>query len=153
MDIDLQKIKPILEKYSYSESALIMVLQDVQEEYNYLPKEALLEVAKELNISASKIFGVATFFKAFSLTPRGDKIVQVCTGTACHVRGSKLILEKLERETGIKAGETSEDLKYTLEGVNCVGACALGPVVVVNKEMHGNVSMQKTGKLLNGGKK
>ena len=153
MDIDLQKIKPVIEKYPRSRSSLIMILQDVQAEYNYLPQEALLEVAKELNVPTSKVIGVATFFKAFSLEPRGDIIIQVCTGTACHVRGSKLILEKLEREIGIKSGETSEDLKYTLLSVNCVGACAMGPVVVVNEEMKGNISLQKTGKILDGGKK
>ena len=153
METDLQKIKPILDKYNRSKSSLIMVLQDVQAEYNYLPQEALIEVAKELDVPVSKVIGVATFFKAFSLESRGDTVIQVCTGTACHVRGSKLVLEKLERDIGIKSGETSKDLKYTLLGVNCVGACAMGPVVVVNEEMKGNISLQKTGKLLNGGKK
>ena len=153
MQLDLTKLDPILDRYPRAESSLIMVLQDIQEEYRYLPQEVLVKTAEELHIPRAKIFGVATFFKAFSLTPRGEKVIQVCTGTACHVRGSQLILEKLERETGLKAGQTSKDLAYTLEGVSCVGACALGPVVVVNDEMIGNVTMQKTPKLLKKGKK
>jgi len=148
MDNQNNKLATILSRYPKEESSLIMVLQDIQEEYRYLPQEVLVQTAEALGIAQAKIFGVATFFKAFSLKRRGEKVIQVCTGTACHVRGSRLILEKFERETGIKAGETSGDLKYTLEGVNCVGACALGPVVVVNEEMQGNFTMQKTGKVL-----
>ena len=153
MNIDLTKLDPIFNRYPREESSLIMVLQDIQEEYRYLPQETLIEAAKILGIPQSKVFGVATFFKAFSLTPRGETVIQVCTGTACHVRGSNLIMDKLERETCCKAGETTKDLKFTLEGVNCVGACALGPVVVVNDEMVGNVTMQKTRKLLGKGAK
>jgi NADH-quinone oxidoreductase subunit E len=125
-----------------------MVLQDVQEECRYLPSEVLIRIAKELGIPQARIFGVATFFKAFRLTPRGRKVLQVCTGTACHVRGSKLLLEKFERDIGIKSGETSGDLEYTLEGVNCVGACALGPVVVLNEQMLGHFTLGKVDKLL-----
>ncbi len=153
MQIDLTKLGPIFDRYNREESGLVMILQDIQEEYRYLPQEVLIETARALEIAQAKIFGVATFFKAFSLTPRGDKVIQVCTGTACHVRGSKLILEKFEREMGINAGETSKDLAYTLEGVNCVGACALGPVVVVNNEMMGNFTMPKTRKILKKGDK
>ena len=153
MQPDLTKLEPILDRYPRQESSLIMVLQDIQEEYRYLPQDILIKTAEELKIPQAKIFGVATFFKALSLTPRGDKVIQVCTGTACHVRGSQLILEKIERETGLKSGHTSKDLAYTLEGVSCVGACALGPVVVVNDEMIGNMTLQKTTKLLRKGKK
>jgi NADH-quinone oxidoreductase subunit E len=153
MSDNLAKINLILDRYNRQESSLIMVLQDVQEEFRYLPTEALLEVARGLGLPQAKIFGVATFFKAFSLKPRGKKVVQVCTGTACHVRGSRLILEKFEREIGILAGETRPDLTYTLEAVNCVGACAMGPVVVVNDQMQGHITMQKVDKILEGPKK
>jgi len=148
MDNQNNKLESILSRYPKEESSLIMLLQDIQEEYRYLPQEVLIKTAEELGIPQAKIFGVATFFKAFSLKPRGKKVIQVCTGTACHVRGSRLILEKFERETGLKSGQTSKDLAYTLESVNCVGACALGPVVVVNDEMQGNFTMQKTSKVL-----
>jgi NADH-quinone oxidoreductase subunit E len=148
MRADLSKLEGILARYPREESSLIMVLQDAQEEYRYLPSEILLEIAKALNLPRSKIFGVATFFKAFSLTPRGEKIVQVCMGTACHVRGAQLILEKFERDLNLKTGETSSDLSYTLERVNCVGACAMGPVVVVNEQMMGHITMQNVDNIL-----
>jgi NADH-quinone oxidoreductase subunit E len=148
MRADLSKLEGILARYPREESSLIMVLQDAQEEYRYLPSEILLEIAKALNLPRSKIFGVATFFKAFSLTPRGEKIVQVCMGTACHVRGAQLILEKFERDLNLKTGETSSYLSYTLERVNCVGACAMGPVVVVNEQMMGHITMQNVDNIL-----
>lgn len=152
MTTESNKLEKILDRYPREESSLIMVLQDIQEEFRYLPKEILIETADKLGLPHAKIFGVATFFKAFSLEPRGKKVIQVCTGTACHVRGSVLILEKIEREIGVKAGHTSPDLAYTLERVNCVGACALGPVVVVNDEMVGNVTLAKTSKITGKGK-
>jgi NADH:ubiquinone oxidoreductase subunit E len=153
MNLDLSKLPAILNRYPRHESSLIMVLQDVQEEYRYLPAPILIQIANELGLPQARIFGVATFFKAFSLTPRGKKVIQVCTGTACHVRGSKLLLEKFERDIGIKSGETSSNLEYTLEGVNCVGACALGPVVVLNDQMLGHFTLGKVDKLLERPKK
>lgn len=146
--MNLDAVKKIVEKHDNSQGQLIGILQDVQKEYNHLPKPALEKVSKYLDIPISRVYSVATFFKAFSLTPRGKHHVCVCMGTACHVRGSQRVLEELERGIGIAAGTTSEDLSFTLETVNCVGACALGPVVVVNEEYHGKMDSQKANKLV-----
>ena len=142
-------IKKIVESYGSDKGFLVPVLQDVQKELNYLPREALGFVSKYLGVPMSQIYEVATFYKAFSLEPRGDYQLSLCMGTACHVRGVPLITDNIERTLKIKAGETTEDLKYTFETVNCVGACALGPVLVVNGEYHGNMTIAKTDRLLN----
>jgi NADH-quinone oxidoreductase subunit E len=118
-------------------------MQDVQDEVNYLPEGTLRYVAERLGIPASKVFRLATFYRAFSLEPRGKHVIHVCTGTACHVRGAVKIVDALEREIGIQAGETDEQLEFTLETVNCVGACALGPVIMVDNEYHGQMSGAK----------
>jgi NADH-quinone oxidoreductase subunit E len=120
---------------------LVSILQDVQAEYNYLPKEALVQVSQGLDIPLSQVYSVASFFKTFSLKPRGRHLINVCLGTACHVRGVVRVLDEIERRLGLRSGETTEDLRYTLETVNCVGACALGPIVVID----GNYSGQMTG--------
>jgi len=127
---------------------LVSILQDIQAEYNYLPKEALVEVSLILDVPLSRIYSVSTFFKAFSLEPRGRHLINVCLGTACHVRGAPKVLEEIERELDIKAGKTTEDLKYTLETVNCVGCCALGPIVIVDGEYHGQMKTDKVKALL-----
>jgi NADH-quinone oxidoreductase subunit E len=145
--MDLSKVEIICRKYEKKPEQLIGILQDVQKEYNYLPREAVERVSLELNVPLSRVFAVATFFGAFSLTPRGKNHVCVCMGTACHVRGAPNVLSEIERELGVKAGETDKDLKFTLETVNCVGACALGPVAVVNGEYHGKLTTQKVGEL------
>lgn len=137
------KIKSVLDKYQRNKGMLVSILQDIQAEYNYLPEESLVKVSKDLDVPLSQVYSVATFFKAFSLTPRGRHLINVCLGTACHVRGAVRILEAIERETGIKAGETTEDLKYTLETVNCLGACALGPIVVVDGVYSGQMNTGK----------
>jgi len=126
----------VLNRWDRDESALIGVLQDIQSKVGYLPKDGLYRVAEYLNVPLSRVFHVATFYTAFSLTPRGRHEIRVCTGTACHVRGAPLILAELERQLGIKAGETTEDLRFTLSTVNCVGACALGPAVVIDGEYY-----------------
>lgn len=136
-------VEEILDKYGRDRGLLVSILQDVQEKYRYLPKEALQKVADALDLPMAQVYAVATFFKAFSLKPRGRHIVQVCMGTACHVRGAKLLLDKFERDLNIKNGETAPDLSVTLESVNCVGACALGPVVVVDDDVVGHVTMAK----------
>lgn len=141
-------VEPILEKYNRDRGLLVSILQDIQEKLRYLPKEALLRVSKGLNVPYAQVYAVATFFKAFSLKPRGKIVCQVCTGTACHVRGAKLLVDKLERDLGVRSGETTSDLAYTIETVNCVGACALGPVVVINDDVHGHVTMQKLDSVL-----
>lgn len=152
MTIDESKLDSIINEYKAEQGSLIPILQDIQAEYNYLPQKAMEYVAKKLVIPEVQVFGVATFFKSFSLKPRGKQQIHVCMGTACHVRGSKNVLGELERKLGIKAGDTTPDGEYTLETVNCVGACALGPVVVENKEYHGQMTPIKVETLLNGKK-
>jgi NADH-quinone oxidoreductase subunit E len=134
------KVREVLKKHNNDKALLVDILQDVQVSIGYLPKEALEETARGLDIPLSRVYSVATFFKAFSLTPRGRNLVSVCMGTACHVRGADKVLAKIEEELGIKNGETTKDLKYTLETVNCVGACALGPVVIVGEDYHGEMT-------------
>lgn len=143
-----KKIEGILDKYNRDTSLLISILQDIQEEYNYLPADALRLVASELDIPLTQVYAMATFFKAFTLTPRGDHLIHVCSGTACHVRGTNRILDSIERTLKIKSGETTTDGKFTLETVNCLGACALGPVVVVDGKYHGEMNPSKTEELL-----
>ncbi len=142
------KVKSILARYDGDPGMLVSILQDVQEEYNYLPKEALVQVGEGLDVPLSQVYGVASFFKAFSLKPRGRHLINVCLGTACHVRGAVRVLDEIERQLGIKAGDTTEDLRYTLETVNCVGACALGPIVVVDGSYAGQMTTAKVKPLL-----
>ena len=143
----------VLIKKNGGSDALITILQDVQSEYNYLPKEALREVAACLSLPLIQVYGVASFFKAFSLKPRGKHCIKVCLGTACHVRGASAVLEELERELGIKNGQTTGDMHFTLETVNCLGACALGPVVVVDETYYGQMNPGKVKKMLDNYKK
>ncbi len=145
---DLTKLEAILAKYPCNESSLIMVLQDVQEEYRYLPSDVMVEVAKELGLPKSKVFAVGTFYKTFSFEPKGRHNVKVCMGTACHVRGSSMVLESLERELGLKGPGNTADLEYTLETVNCVGACGMAPVVMVDEKYFAEVKPEKVKKLL-----
>jgi NADH:ubiquinone oxidoreductase subunit E len=137
------KVSEILQRYEPEQSSIIAILQDIQEAYGYLPREILVEVAKELNIPLSRVLSLATFFQAFSLKPKGKHPIHVCMGTACHVRGAQLILEKFERELGIKTGETTEDFNFSLDAVRCVGCCGLAPVVMVGEDVHGKVSQMK----------
>lgn len=141
------KVDAIIEKYKRDKGFLVSILQDIQAEYNYLPKEALFDVSDSLGIPVSQVYGVATFYRAFSLIPRGRHLIQVCLGTACHVRGAPRVLEAIERKLKIKAGETTADKEYTLTTVNCLGACALGPVVVIDQEYHGQMNQSKSDKL------
>ena len=142
------KTKQIVKKYGNNKSGMIAVLQDIQEAFNYLPKEALKTAAKAMNVPFSRVYEAATFYTAFSLKPRGENIVKICMGTACHVRGAAALQDKFERTLGIKPGETTKDNKFSLETVNCVGACALGPVVVINTDYHGQVTMKKIDKII-----
>jgi len=142
------KVGSILDRYQRDKAMLVSVLQDTQAQLGYLAREALVEVAAGLEVPLSQIYSVATFFKAFSLKPRGRHLIDVCTGTACHVRGAVGILESVERETGIKAGNTSEDLRFSLETVNCVGACALGPIVIVDGKYEGEMKIDRVKPLL-----
>ncbi len=140
----------VLARYQRDEGFLVSILQDVQAKLNYLPREALLKVSQGLDVPLSRVYSVATFFKAFSLKPRGRHLLHVCMGTACHVRGAVRILDRIEQELGIGSGETTRDLEYTLETVYCVGACALGPVVVVDGEYAGQMTSDKVKHLLEG---
>ena len=151
MTPDLTKIKEVIDRNPRQAGALLAVLQDIQREFRYLPREALVETAAALKVPLSKVYGVATFYSAFSLTPRGEKVIRVCQGTACQVKGADLILTQLEAGLGIRSGETSADMKYTLEVVNCVGVCAMAPVVVINGKMHGHVRGERATKLVEKG--
>jgi NADH-quinone oxidoreductase subunit E len=142
------KVKKILARYRRDPAMLVSILQDVQAEYNYLPKDALIEVGEGLSVPSSQVYGVASFFKAFSLKPRGRHLINVCLGTACHVRGAVRVLDEVERQLGVKSGETTEDLKYTLETVNCVGACALGPIVIIDGSYSGQMTAGRVKPLL-----
>lgn len=135
-----EKVGQVLAKYQHDKSLLVDILQDIQSETGYLPKEVLEETSHGLDVPLSRVYSVATFFKAFSLKPRGRYLINVCMGTACHVRGAVKVLEKLEQELGIKTGDTTPDLKFTLETVNCVGACALGPMIIIGADYHGEMS-------------
>ena len=132
-----EAVKEILERFDHRVDSLIMILQDIQEMYRYLPEKALRTVAEDLGLPMSQLYEVATFYRSFSLEPRGTHEVKVCLGTACHLRGGPVILENLERELGVKAGQTTADREFTLETVNCVGACALAPLVLVDSDYHG----------------
>ncbi len=134
------RVKQVLEKHRHDKSRLVDVLQDIQAAIGYLPKDALQQASQGLDVSLSRVYSVATFFKAFSLTPRGRHVINVCMGTACHVRGADKVLEKIERKLKIKRGGTTKDLKFTLETVNCVGACALGPMVIIGEDYHGEMT-------------
>lgn len=138
-----ERLKKILAVFHGKNGALIAVLQRVQEEYGYLPQEALAEIATSLKLPASHVFSVATFYAHFYLKRRGDHVVRVCQGTACHVRGARNVLETTEHRLGIKTGETTEDYKYTLERVACLGSCALAPIMMVDDTMHVQVTTKK----------
>lgn len=138
-----KQIDEILAEWEGKKGGLIPILQGVQKIYNYLPKEALEYVAQETATPISTIYGVVTFYSQFHLNPRGRNIIRVCQGTACHVRGGKLILEEVEKELGVKAGHTTEDLRFTIETVACIGACGLAPVMQVNDDTHGRLTPEK----------
>jgi len=148
MDIDRNKIGAIIDRYEGKEKFLILILQDIQSEYKYLPKDVLSQVAEKLSVPLTQIYSIATFYKAFSLEPRGKHLVKVCLGTACHVRGGQRILDTVERIFGVKAGKTTPDCKFTLQRVNCLGCCALGPVMVVDDEYHGGLLSAEVEKIL-----
>jgi len=148
LDIE-QAITTIVNSYGAKPQALIMVLQDIQKRYHYLPMDALKLAATKMNMPIAQIYGVATFYKAFSLTPKGRRHICVCTGTACHVRQAKVIVDNLELMLGIKARETTADGEISFETVNCLGTCAMGPLITVDDVYHGNMNVTKLGKILN----
>jgi NADH-quinone oxidoreductase subunit E len=142
------KVKAIIQKYGSDKSFLIPILQDIQKQFNFLPREALDALSRNLGVPQSLIYHLSTFYRAFSLTPKGRYRLSLCMGTACHVRGAPLIADHIERTLGLKAGDTTKDLEYSYETVNCLGACALGPILVVNDEYHGQMTIAKANKVL-----
>jgi len=145
-----EKVDSLIDNYADKKEQLISLLQDVQAEFNYLPRDVLIKISQKLDIPVSQVFSVATFFRAFSLKPRGRHLVTVCLGTACHIRGGQRLVDKLERDYRIKPGETTEDLRFSLETVNCLGCCALGPVAVVDGKYESKMNPDKLDRVLRG---
>jgi NADH-quinone oxidoreductase subunit E len=145
-----QQLDEIFSRYRGERSDLIPVLQEAQEKFRYLPTEVMLEIARFLRIPAGTVFGVSTFYAQFKFVPTGKRIVRVCRGTACHVRGGARILREVEKRLGIKPGENTEDMEYTLETVACIGACALAPTMTVDKETHGQMTTKKVSEVFGG---
>ncbi len=143
-----EKLDELLSHYSGKREELIPILQEAQEQFRYLPLEVMREIAKFLRMPDSAVFGVSTFYAQFKLVPSGKRIVRVCRGTACHVRGGARILREVERRLGIKQGETTDDWEYTLETVACIGACALAPTMTLDKETHGQMTTKKVAEVL-----
>jgi NADH-quinone oxidoreductase subunit E len=141
-------MQAILAEQHDGPSSLLAVLEKIQSRYRYLPRDLLILVSERLNVPLSQVYSVATFYNAFSLNPQGRHKFQVCSGTACHVRGAMQVLDRMEFQLGIQAGQTSADGEYTLETVNCLGACALGPIVVANGEYQGQMLASKVDRLL-----
>jgi NADH-quinone oxidoreductase subunit E len=141
-------VEKIIDKYKSDKSALIQILLEIQKQNRWLPRDTLMVVSKKLSVPLSQVYRVATFYKAFSLIPQGRHLFTVCMGTACHVRGSPRLLDRVEDTLKIKPEETSKDQKFTLETVNCLGCCALGPVMVVDSEYHSNPSSKEIGELV-----
>lgn len=148
MRISISEINEIIGREAMGDGSLIGALEEIQERYRYLPPEALILASERLGVPLSQAYSVATFYNAFSLKPKGKHCLTVCMGTACHVRGSPQVLDRLESKLGIKAGETTHDHLFTLESINCLGACALGPIVVTDGEYSGQMNTGKVDMLL-----
>lgn len=146
--MEISQVQTILTNNKNNRSGIITMLQEIQEIYNYLPEEALKYVAQEINIPIIDLYSIASFYDAFSLTPRGKYVCRVCMGTACHVRGASLVLDEMEKKLNLREGGTTPDYLFSLKTVNCLGACALGPIVQVNENYHGNMSIQKVDEIL-----
>lgn len=138
------KVLEIIERWDKRSDLTIEMMHDIQSEFNYLPEEALNQISDEVGVPLSNLYRIATFFKIFSLTPRGRHFIKVCIGTACHVQGGTKILERLERDLNIKSGETTDDLNFSLLAVNCLGCCGLAPVVTVDEDVYGKVTLSRT---------
>jgi NADH-quinone oxidoreductase subunit E len=141
--MEKSEIDTIIKQYRGNESAILAILQDIQSKEKYLPKEVLEEVSQKMHIPMTQVFRIATFYNALSIKPRGRHKVDVCLGTACHVRGGNKIIDKLSRDLGIQVGETTKDKRFTLESVRCVGCCSLGPVMVVDGNVFGRLTQEK----------
>ncbi len=148
MSQDFPRIPELIDRYPRSSESVIMILQEIQREYHYLPPEGIKQTAEALDMPLAKIYSIASFYKSLSLKPKGENVIRVCEGTACHIRGAKLIREQIETKLGILAGETTPDGKFSIEVVACVGACAMAPVVIVNDKYHGSVRVSSAKKLV-----
>jgi len=146
--MNLEKVDEIIDRYVGEEGVLIQLLLDMQSELNWVPKEAIERISERLQIPVSQVYRIASFYKAMSLTPRGKHIINVCLGTACHVRGGPRIMDRAKQILGIDAGKTTRDMKFTLERVNCLGCCALGPVMTVDSEYHGKMTPARVREIL-----
>ncbi len=148
-EFDFTVVDEILDRHPRNELSTIAILQDIQEHYHYLPKEVFSYVAREIGVGEARLYGVATFYENFSLEPKGKYVLRCCDGTACHVRGSIPILEKLREELGLKDGKkTTDDLNFTVETVSCLGACGLAPAMTVNGEVHPAMTPEKASELI-----
>lgn len=146
--MDLKSVEIIVEKYQEKRTALISILHEVQDRYNYLPEEALKIVASRLNMDINEIYGVATFYKSFSLIPKGKHSITLCLGTACHVRGGPKILREVKQLLKIEPGETTPDREFSLNAVNCLGVCAIGPVMSIDGKFYGEMNPMKAKRLI-----
>lgn len=141
--MDVTQFDRIIDRYERSEESLLAILQDFQREFHYVPEEGIRRLSEVMEVPQSKIYAMGTFYKALSLTPRGRHTIKVCTGTACHLKGAPQILETLERELEVKRNGTTADGEFTLECVNCVGACAMAPLTLIDEEYHGQTRSSK----------
>ena len=148
LENNASKVEELIDSYANRKEQLISLLQDVQAEFNYIPQDVLVKISQKLDIPLSQVFSVATFFQAFSLKPRGRHTITVCLGTACHIRGGQRLVDKMERDYKLKPGETTEDQRFSLETANCLGCCALGPVVVIDGKYESKVNPDKLDKIL-----
>lgn len=148
MAIDMAKAEAVVENYQRKGGSILELLLDIQDEFNYVPEKVLVMASEKLGVPLARLLGAATFYNAFTTTPKGKNHIKVCTGTACIVRGSRSILDTVIGELKIEPGETTEDGLFSLENVHCLGACALGPVVVVNDEYHGHITTKKIAGLI-----
>lgn len=146
--MDLKRVDEIVSKYSAKDEYLIQILLDVEEESKWIPKEAIVRVSDRLKVPVSRVYRIASFYKAMHLNPVGRHMIQVCLGTACHVRGGPRIIGEVERRLNVKVDETTPDTKFTLRRVNCLGCCALGPVMVIDKDYYGKMTPAKVGEIL-----
>jgi len=146
--VSMDKLQAVLDKYKETKGAIIPILQEAQEAYGYLSREVLYEIAAQTGVPISQIYGVVTFYSQFHLNPRGKNIIRVCQGTACHVRGAKAILTRLEELLSVKPGGTTPDLQFTLETVACIGACGLAPVLMINDDTHGRLTVESVEEIL-----
>lgn len=138
----------LFEKYPKEKRYTLSILQDLQKQYGYIPKDKLIELSEYMDLPLSKLYSMATFYKALSLKPKGKYIIKVCDGTACHIRSSKTILDEIKNTLGIKPGETTEDGKFSLETVNCLGSCAIAPVMVINDKYYGKMTASMVRQIL-----